>query len=55
MAAPLWRSLSYRVAPELAPLIKPLTRLLVPLRGKDRLGFALGPAEPGDMWGRPAL
>lgn len=51
MAAPLWRSLSYRVAPELAPLIKPLTRLLVPLRGKPRLGFALGPAEPGDTEG----
>jgi primosomal protein N' (replication factor Y) len=51
VAAPLWRSLSYRVAPELAPLIKPLTRLLVPLRGKDRLGFALGPAEPGDTEG----
>ena len=51
MAAPLWRPLSYRVAPELAPLIKPLTRLLVPLRGKPRLGFALAPPEPGDTEG----
>ncbi|MCB2193710.1 MAG: primosomal protein N' [Deltaproteobacteria bacterium] len=51
VAAPLWRPLSYRVAPELAPLINPLTRLLVPVRGKDRLGFALGPAEPGDTEG----
>jgi primosomal protein N' (replication factor Y) len=48
VAAPLWRPLSYRVAPELAPLIRPLTRLLVPLRGKPRLAFALGaPAEGG--------
>ncbi|MBU1274248.1 MAG: primosomal protein N' [Proteobacteria bacterium] len=51
VAAPLWRPLSYRVAPELAPLIKPLTRLLVPLRGKPRLGFALAPPEPGDTEG----
>lgn len=51
MAAPLWRPLSYWVAPELAPLIRPLTRLMVPLRGKPRLGFALGPPEPGDAEG----
>ncbi len=51
MAAPLWRPLSYAVGPELAPLIQPLTRLLVPLRGKPRLAFALGEPGEGDTTG----
>lgn len=41
LAAPLWRGLSYLVPPELAPLIAPLSRLAVPLRGRRALGFAL--------------
>ncbi|MCB2228770.1 MAG: primosomal protein N' [Desulfarculaceae bacterium] len=51
VAAPLWRPLSYAVAPELAPLIQPLTRLLVPLRGRPRLAFALGKPQEGDTTG----
>jgi primosomal protein N' (replication factor Y) (superfamily II helicase) len=47
LAAPLWRPLTYGAPPELAPLIGPLTRLTVPLRGRPRLGFALGPPEEG--------
>ncbi|MCF8034342.1 MAG: primosomal protein N' [Desulfarculaceae bacterium] len=51
LAAPLWRPLSYAVAPELAPIIRPLTRLLVPVRGKPRLAFALGAPQEGDTEG----
>lgn len=51
VAAPLWQGLTYALSPELAPLVNPLTRLLVPLRGKPRLGFALGHPQPGDSQG----
>jgi primosomal protein N' (replication factor Y) len=47
VAAPVWHALTYRVPPELANLIRPLTRLSVPVRGKPRLGFALSAPEPG--------
>jgi len=46
LAAPLWQPLTYAVPAELAPLVKPLARLLVPLRGGARLGFALGEPQP---------
>ena len=47
VAAPVWQPLSYALAPELVPLVGPLTRLQVPLRGRPRLGFALARPEPG--------
>ena len=47
VAAPVWSSLTYAVPPDLAPLVRPLARLLVPLRGGSRLGFALGQPRPG--------
>ncbi len=55
MAAPVWHALSYRVPPELANLIRPLTRLSVPMRGKPRLGFALSAPEPGQAEGLQAV
>ncbi|MBI4800385.1 MAG: primosomal protein N' [Desulfarculus sp.] len=55
LAAPLWRGLSYLVPPELAPLIAPLTRLLVPLRGRSVLGFALSEPAPGPAEGLQPL
>ncbi len=51
VAAPVWHALTYRVPPELARLIQPLTRLSVPLRGRPRLGFALAAPEPGPAQG----
>ena len=51
LAAPLWRALSYAVPIELVNLVKPLTRLLVPLRGGQSLGFALGKPVVGDASG----
>ena len=45
VARPLWQPLSYMVGPELAKLIRPLTRLVVPVRGKNVLGFALSRLE----------
>lgn len=45
VSRPLWQALSYTVGPELARLIKPLTRLVVPVRGKNVLGFALNHPE----------
>ena len=56
LAAPLWRALSYAVPDELVKLIKPLTRLLVPLRGGQSLGFALSRPASGDVSGlKPIL
>ncbi|MCB2186846.1 MAG: primosomal protein N' [Deltaproteobacteria bacterium] len=46
LAAPVWQPFTYGVPPELAPLIHPLTRLLVPLRGRPSLAFALGEPRP---------
>ncbi len=51
VAAPVWHALSYAIAPELAGLVRPLTRVMVPLRGRLTLGFALGPPEEGDPAG----
>jgi primosomal protein N' (replication factor Y) len=51
VAAPVWHALTYRVPPDLASLIQPLTRLTVPVRGKPRLGFALSVPEPGETKG----
>ena len=56
LAAPLWKALSYAVPAELVNLVKPLSRLLVPLRGGRSLGFALGGPVPGDAAGlKPIL
>lgn len=55
VAAPLWKALTYSVPAELAPLVRPLTRLAVPLRGRKTLGFALGAAEPGPVEGLSAI
>ena len=41
MAAPLWQPLTYLAPKELAPMIRPLTRVVAPLRGRPCLGFAL--------------
>jgi primosomal protein N' (replication factor Y) len=51
IAAPVWHALTYRVPPELAQLIRPLTRLSVPMRGRLRLGFALNEPEQGEAEG----
>ncbi len=51
VAAPVWQPLSYALAPELLPLVEPLSRLQVPLRGRPRLGFALSRPE-ADQGGR---
>lgn len=51
LAAPIWRPLSYLAPPEMAPLVRPLARVVAPLRGRPTLGFALGPAQPGDVTG----
>ncbi|MEW5913383.1 MAG: primosomal protein N' [Thermodesulfobacteriota bacterium] len=51
VAAPVWRPLTYQAPREIAAIIKPLTRLLVPLRGQMRLGFALGPPQEGPAKG----
>lgn len=51
VAAPLWRPLTYSVPAELAPLIGPLSRLTVPLRGRPRLGFAMSAPQDGDAAG----
>lgn len=48
VAAPMWRALSYSVPAELAALVRPMARLVVPLRGRRTLGFALAKAAPGD-------
>jgi primosomal protein N' (replication factor Y) len=55
LAAPLWRGLSYLVPPDLAPLIAPLTRLAVPLRGRRALGFALAAPAYGPSAGLKPL
>lgn len=55
LAAPLWRSLSYVAPPDLAPLIAPLTRLAVPLKGRRALGFALAAPAPGPAAGLKPL
>jgi primosomal protein N' (replication factor Y) len=41
MAAPLWQPLTYLAPDDLAPMIRPLTRVVAPLRGRPCLGFAL--------------
>ena len=51
VAAPLWQPLTYAVSEELAPLVRPLARLVVPLRGRRALAFALGEPRPGEMAG----
>lgn len=51
VAAPVWHALTYKVPAELARLIRPLTRLSVPMRGRLRLGFALNEPEPGETDG----
>lgn len=48
VAAPVRRALTYALPPELVSLVRPLTRLLVPLRGGSKLGFALGAPAEGD-------
>ncbi len=55
LAAPLWQPLSYLVPAELAPLVGCLTRVLVPLRGRPKLGFALAPPRPGSPTGLKRL
>jgi primosomal protein N' (replication factor Y) len=57
MAAPVWQAYSYAVPADLANLIKPLTRMLVPLRNGRSLGFALGmpPADAGEVVLKPVL
>ncbi|MFH1035918.1 MAG: primosomal protein N' [Pseudomonadota bacterium] len=56
LAAPLWRGLSYVAPVDLAPLIGPLTRLSVPLKGRPALGFALAAPAPGPAAGlKPIL
>jgi primosomal protein N' (replication factor Y) len=55
LAAPLWKALSYAVPAELVNLVKPLSRLLVPLRGGQSLGFALSPPAPGDATGLKSI
>lgn len=47
VVAPVWQSLTYAVPDDLAPLVRPLARLLVPLRGGSRLGFALSEPRSG--------
>ena len=47
VAAPIWPALTYQVPAELAPLVRPFTRLMVPLRGRPKLGFALETPRPG--------
>ncbi len=51
VAAPLWQPLTYSVPSELAPLIGPLARLMVPVRGRARLGFALAAPQEGETSG----
>ena len=55
VAAPLWKALTYRVPAELAPMVRPLARLAVPLRGRTALGFALGLPETGPVEGLAAV
>ena len=56
MAAPVWQALTYTVPPDLAPLVQPLARLLVPLRQGSRLGFALNAPQPSRPQGlKPIL
>jgi primosomal protein N' (replication factor Y) len=56
VAAPVWQAYSYAVPADLANLIKPLTRMLVPLRNGRSLGFALAPpADAGEVVLKPVL
>ncbi len=52
---PSGNPLSYLVPAELAPLVGCLTRVLVPLRGRPKLGFALAPPRPGSPTGLKRL
>ena len=55
VAAPLWRPLSYSAPAELAGMVRPLARVVVPLRGRRALGFALDQPRPGDTAGLKAI
>ncbi len=51
MAAPLFKPLSYRLDVDLASLVRPLSRLLVTMRGRKTMGFALDYPSPGPVSG----
>ena len=48
LAAPLFRTFTYRVPEGIALPIAPGTRVLVPFRNRPEIGICLGATEPPD-------